>query len=73
MSHEINNEAIELSADELETVAGGAAQLDEKGLFSFEATGINSILKVGPTGVQSLSQVSDFAILSEAEKQLRVS
>jgi hypothetical protein len=73
MSHEIKNEAIELSADELDVVAGGAAELDEKALFNFQATGINSLLKVGPTGVQSFSQVSDFAILSEAEKQLRVS
>ncbi|AFZ00902.1 CTB family bacteriocin [Calothrix sp. PCC 6303] len=72
MSHEINNEAIELSADELDVVAGGAASLDEKALFNFQATGINSILNVGPNGVQSLSQVSDFDILSEAEKQLRV-
>jgi predicted secreted protein len=72
MSNEIQNQAIELSADELDVVAGGAAQLDEKALFSFEATGLASVLKVGPTGVTSLSSASGLDIFSAAEKQLGV-
>jgi hypothetical protein len=57
MSHEINNEAIELSTDELDTVAGGAAFLNEFGSFSAEKNVINSALVTGPGGTQSLTQI----------------
>jgi hypothetical protein len=72
MSHEITNQVIELSADELEVVAGGAAELDEEAIFGAKQTGLASVLKVGPTGVTSLSSASGLDIFSAAQKQLGV-
>ncbi|AFZ02121.1 CTB family bacteriocin [Calothrix sp. PCC 6303] len=68
MSHEIKNEAIELSTDELDVVNGGAASLFEFGSFSISQNSINSALIVGPGGVVSGTQVTDLNIDSFGEK-----
>jgi hypothetical protein len=68
MSHEIKNEAIELSADELDVVAGGGAELFEFGSFSAEKNLLNSALVVGGNGTQSLTQVAQEKVDSNAYK-----
>jgi hypothetical protein len=68
MSHEIKNEAIELSADELDVVNGGAASLFELGSFSASQSSISSALLVGPGGTASLTKATDLKIDSFGEK-----
>jgi hypothetical protein len=70
MSHEINNEAIELSADELDVVAGGGAALFEEANFSAEKNLLNSALIVGGNGTQSLTQVAQEKVNSSAGKSV---
>jgi hypothetical protein len=70
MSHEIKNQEIELSADELDVVAGGGAALFEFGSFSAEKNLINSALIVGPGGTQSLTQVAQEKVDSNAGKSV---
>jgi predicted secreted protein len=72
MSNEITNQAIELSADELDVVNGGAAFLDESAIFAVSKNSIASSLSVGPNGVTSLTAASDLDIFSAATKQLGV-
>jgi hypothetical protein len=72
MSHEIKNEAIELSADELDVVNGGAASLFEFGAFSASQNSISSALLVGPGGTASLTQVTDLNIDSIGAKAVQV-
>jgi hypothetical protein len=72
MSHEINNQAIELSADELDVVAGGAAFLSEDQLFAVDKNSLASGLSVGAAGVTSVTAASDLDILSVASKDLFV-
>jgi hypothetical protein len=73
MINEINNEAIELSADELDVVAGGAASLAELAIFDFSKNSLASSLSVGPNGVTSLTATSDLDIFSAAFKNVSVS
>ena len=68
MSHEIKNEAIELSTDELDVVNGGAASLFEFGSFSASQNSISSALIVGPGGSASATQVTDLNIDSFGQK-----
>ncbi|AFZ03336.1 CTB family bacteriocin [Calothrix sp. PCC 6303] len=70
MSHEIKNEAIELSADELDVVAGGATGLSEFGNFFAESNQINSLFKVGASGTESLTQVVNQKVSSSAGKSV---
>ncbi|AFZ00899.1 CTB family bacteriocin [Calothrix sp. PCC 6303] len=70
MSHEIKNEAIELSADELDVVAGGGASLVEFANFFAEKNVINSALVNGPGGSQSLTQVVQEKVDSSAGKSV---
>jgi hypothetical protein len=72
MSHEIKNEAIELSVDELDAVNGGAASLLEFGAFSASQNSINSALVVGPGGTASATQIADLNIDSLAGKAVQV-
>jgi hypothetical protein len=72
MSHEINNQAIELSADELDVVAGGLALLNESAIFAVSQNSLASGLSVGATGVTSVTAASDLDILSAATKKLGV-
>jgi hypothetical protein len=68
MSHEINNEAIELSADELDVVAGGGTGLSEFGTFNAESNVINSLFTVGADGTKSLTQIANQKVSSSAGK-----
>ncbi|AFZ00900.1 CTB family bacteriocin [Calothrix sp. PCC 6303] len=70
MSHEIKNEAIELSADELDTVAGGGASLNEFANFFAEKNVINSVLVNGSGGSQSLTQIAQEKVNSSAGKSV---
>jgi hypothetical protein len=72
MSNEIKNQAIELSADELDVVAGGAAALSEDQLFAVNKNDLASSLSVGANGVTSLTAASDLDIFSAASKDLFV-
>jgi hypothetical protein len=72
MSHEIKNQEIELSADELDTVAGGAASSFDFGSFSASQNSIGSALLVGPGGTASLTSASDLNIDSVGEKLIQV-
>jgi hypothetical protein len=70
MSHEIKNQEIELSADELDTVAGGATGLDEFATFDAEKTDIASLFTSGAGGTQSLTQISQQKVSSSASKSV---
>jgi hypothetical protein len=72
MSNEIKNEAIELSTDELDVVAGGAADLTEAAIFNVNKNDLASSLSVGPNGVTSLTATSDLDIFSAAFKNVSV-
>jgi hypothetical protein len=72
MSHEIQNQVIELSADELDVVAGGAAFLDEKAIFAANKTSLASGLSVGAGGVTSVTATDSLDIFSAASKNLFV-
>jgi hypothetical protein len=70
MLNGIKNEAIELSTDELDTVAGGAAFLNEFGSFSAEKNLVNSALVTGPGGTQSLTQIGQEKVDSVGGKSV---
>jgi hypothetical protein len=72
MSHEITNQVIELSADELEVVAGGAGLLDEEAIFAVNKTSLVSGLSVGAGGVTSVTATDSLDIFSAASKKLAV-
>jgi hypothetical protein len=72
MSHEIINQAIELSADELDVVNGGASGLVEFANFDAEKTDIASLFTNGVNGTQSLTQVSQQKVSSSAGKAVFV-
>jgi hypothetical protein len=72
MSHEITNQAIELSADELDVVAGGVAQLTEAAIFNVNKNDLASALSVGAGGTQSLTAASNLDIFSAAFKNVSV-
>jgi hypothetical protein len=73
MSNEITNQAIELSTDELDVVAGGAADLTEAAIFNVNKTSLASALSVGPGGVTSLTATDSLDIFSAAFKNVSVS
>jgi hypothetical protein len=70
MLNGIKNEAIELSADELDVVAGGGVSLDEFANFSAEKNLLNSALIVGADGTKSLTQVAQEKVDSSAGKSV---
>jgi hypothetical protein len=72
MSNEITNQVIELSADELEVVAGGAGLLDEEAIFAVNKTSLVSGLSVGAGGVTSVTATDSLDIFSAASKKLAV-
>jgi hypothetical protein len=73
MINEIQNQEIELSADELDVVAGGVASLQEFAIFNVSQNSIGSSLSVGPNGVTSLTTATDLDIFSAAFKNVSVS
>jgi hypothetical protein len=73
MSHEITNQVIELSADELDVVAGGAANLFEAAVFDVSKTSLVSGLSVGAAGVTSVTATDSLDIFSAAFKNVSVS
>jgi hypothetical protein len=73
MSNEITNQAIELSADELDVVAGGAADLLEAAVFNVNKNSLASGLSVGAAGVTSVTATDSLDIFSAAFKNVSVS
>jgi hypothetical protein len=68
MINEIKNQAIELSADELDVVAGGTTGLVEFANFDAEKTDIASLFTSGAGGTQSLTQISQQKVSASAGK-----
>jgi hypothetical protein len=68
MSHEITNQVTELSADELDVVAGGGSGLFETADFNAESNVLNSLFTNGVDGTKSLTQISQQKVSSSASK-----
>jgi hypothetical protein len=73
MSNEITNQVIELSADELDVVNGGAISSVEFAAFEASKTDIASLFTVGANGTTSLTQISDQKVSSVGGKAIFIS
>jgi hypothetical protein len=72
MSHEIQNQVTELSADELDVVNGGAISSVEFAAFEASKTDIASLFTVGASGTTSLTKISQEKVASTAGKSVFV-
>jgi hypothetical protein len=72
MSHEIQNQVTELSADELDVVNGGVAELTEGAIFAVNKNELVSGFSVGASGTQSFTAASNLDIFSAGFKNITV-